>query len=66
MLVGSNQEISTRTDFIRENPVTRPNTTCHGGEIMSQEQEDEEHLEAYRERIRRLIDENRDVLDELA
>lgn len=33
---------------------------------MSQEQEDEEDLEAYRERIRRIIDENRDVLDELA
>ena len=33
---------------------------------MSQEQEDEEHLEAYRERIRRLIDENREILDELA
>lgn len=33
---------------------------------MSQEHEDEEHIEAHRERIRRLIDENRDVLDELA
>jgi len=33
---------------------------------MSQEQEDEEDIDAYRKRIRRLIDENRDVLDELA
>jgi len=33
---------------------------------MSQEQEDEEDLDEYRKRIRRIIDENRDVLDELA
>lgn len=33
---------------------------------MSQEQERREDLDEYRERIRRIIDENRDILDELA
>lgn len=33
---------------------------------MSREQEDEEHLDEYRKRIRKIIDEDRDILDELA
>ena len=33
---------------------------------MSQEQERREDLDEYRERVRRIIDENRDILDELA
>ena len=33
---------------------------------MSQEQEDKEDREAYRERIRRIIEEDREILDELA
>lgn len=60
--LGSSMNI----DYIREKTVGRPNLTCHGGEFMSQEQEDKEDLDAYRERIRRIIEEDRDILDELA
>lgn len=55
-----------RTGSTRENPVTRPNTVYYGDTNMSQEQESPEDLEEHRERIRKIIDEDRDILDELA
>ena len=57
------------TDSTHDKTATRSNTTLRGCEITSQEREDrevEEDREAYRERIRRIIEEDCDILDELA
>ena len=63
---GSKKAISTRNVCTHEKPCTRINIAWRGSEHMSQEQADEDALEEHRERIRRVIDEDRDILDELA
>lgn len=55
-----------KTGSTHENWVTRPNTVYHGDSNVSQEQEGPEDLKEHRERIRKIIDEDRDILDELA
>lgn len=55
-----------RTGSTRERSVTMPITVYYGATNMSQEQDRRDDVEEHRERIRRIIDENRDILDELA
>lgn len=55
-----------RIDSTHDKLVTRPNTEYSGSKHMSQEQEDKEVLDDHLERIRRIIDEDREILDELA
>lgn len=55
-----------RTASVLDDPVTRPNTASVNIQHMSQETEGKEDLEAHRERIRKIIDADRDILDELA